>query len=77
MRTWALTEICPRGWIVIILSLKCCAKVAGFFTAKKKDLNHGDAENTEAKQKEEKNMEKEFRAKTRRRKGKEKIAQIL
>jgi len=39
---------------VRLLSIKCCAKVAGFFTAKKKEVNHGDAENTEAKQKEEK-----------------------
>jgi len=32
--------------------------VAGIITTKKKDVNHGDTENTEAKQKEENNFRK-------------------
>jgi len=57
--------------------MKCCAKLAGFFTAKKKEVNHGDAENTEAKQKEKKNIVKEFHTKTRRRKEKKKRRKVF
>jgi len=37
--------------IIRLLSMKCCANVAGFFTTKKKEVNYRGAENTEAKQK--------------------------
>jgi len=35
-----------------ILSMKCCAKVAGYYYHEKKEANHAGTENTEAKQKE-------------------------
>jgi len=38
--------------VLSTLSMEGCAKVAGILIAKKKEVNHADTENTEAKQKE-------------------------